>query len=284
MPFDKAFLPVADRFLRFLSTETGFPVIVCDETGTVVRATDRKRIGTVHAGAQRILRGEVDEAAVTAEEAEENPLVKEGFNCPILVDGQKVGTVGIAGTLDRARPVARISSAILASWINDTRQQGLLRSASGQVAAAVKALCNRVEASAEQAARSLGVVESSIKAAAVRVNQAAGVAQTVLEIAQQSRILSINGAIQATRAGDSGKSFAVVARDMTQLAEQTGATAKMIEARLAEVRTAIAAVRDAAEMSSAARKGLSEALRDMRGVLEPLERAVSGLERTFASG
>jgi len=279
MPLDKAFLAVAERFLRHLNETTGLPVILCDETGTIVRATVRSRIGDAHAGAQRILRGEVDEAFVTAEEAAANPAVKEGCNCPIAVGGRRVGTFGVAGPMEVSRPVARIASSVLAGWLRETRQRAAVEAASAEAGAATRALSGRLEAAAAESARALEELAASAREAAARLDAAAGVVQTVQEIAQQSRILSINGAIQATRAGEHGLAFAVVARDMTQLAEQTATTAKAIEARLAEVRTAVAGVREAAGRSAASGKSQEAALGEMRGALERIQAAVQGLQR-----
>ncbi|HTP50516.1 MAG TPA: sugar diacid recognition domain-containing protein [Anaeromyxobacteraceae bacterium] len=281
MPFDKAFLPTAERFVRFIEEETGHPVIICDETGTIIRATVRSRIGTSHAGAKRILRGEADEAAVTAEEAAANPLVKEGYNCPIAVDRARVGTFGIGGPIEEVRPIARIASAVLAAWVKETRQQGLLHQASRQVALGTKTLSERILAAQATGAKAVEALIAAADDAVARVNEAASVVLTVQEIAQQSRILSINGAIQATRAGDYGKPFAVVARDVTKLADQTGATAKDIEKRLAGVRAAIGQVREAASIASSAGKAQAASLQEMRELVSSLQGAVSGLERSF---
>jgi sugar diacid utilization regulator len=78
MPLEPPLLLLADRFLEFVKRETGFNAIVCDETGSIVRATIRTRIGDPHQGAQKIMRNEVDEAAITAEDEQANPLVKPG--------------------------------------------------------------------------------------------------------------------------------------------------------------------------------------------------------------
>jgi two-component system, NtrC family, sensor kinase len=121
-PLEQRLLDVADRFLEVIKRETGHDTIVCDETGHIVRATIRSRIGDLHAGSQRIMRDEVDHAAVTAAEEAANPLVKQGMNCPIVVDGRRVGTFGIAGPLVTTRPLARVAAIILGDWLEELQR------------------------------------------------------------------------------------------------------------------------------------------------------------------
>ena len=99
----------AQAFMEAIHGETGFPVLIYDHTGHIVKATDACRIGDLHAGAQKILEGRVDEYAVTAQEAAANPLVKEGYSCPITLGGRRMSGIGITGKLDLAKPVARIA-------------------------------------------------------------------------------------------------------------------------------------------------------------------------------
>jgi len=126
MRLSEKFWEMAEHFMEVVWAETGFPVLVYDDTGTIVRATDKTRIGDLHPGAQKILQGQVDEYAVTSEEAARNPLVREGYSCPIVIDGQRVAAFGITGKLAQTKPLAKVAFRLIDAWIADQKHQDQL--------------------------------------------------------------------------------------------------------------------------------------------------------------
>lgn len=87
-------------------------------------------------------------------------------------------------------------------------------------------------------------------------------------IAKQTNLLSLNAAIEASRAGDHGKGFAVVAQEVQKLADQTKTTADQILDTIGQMTKLVAATYDMMKYK------VSE---DMRGGLRITEEAGQAL-------
>lgn len=77
---------------------------------------------------------------------------------------------------------------------------------------------------------------SAINEKAVNIG---GVVTTITKVAEQTNLLSVNAAIEAEKAGEYGRGFLVVAREIRRLADQTGQATLDIERMVKEMQGAV---------------------------------------------
>ena len=105
---------------------------------------------------------------------------------------------------------------------------------------------NRGQADLAQMEAAVGHMESASRSISSRletINEKAknitGVVVTITKVAEQTNLLSLNAAIEAEKAGQFGRGFTVVAREIRRLADQTAAATLDIESMVHEMQTAV---------------------------------------------
>lgn len=111
-------------------------------------------------------------------------------------------------------------------------------------------------------------------------DQISAIVSVIKEIADQTNLLALNAAIEAARAGEQGRGFAVVADEVRKLAERTSKSTEEISAMIGSIQSGTAnAVTSMEQGSLRVRDGVSMA----RQAGESMERIHSGADQVITS-
>jgi len=141
--------------------------------------------------------------------------------------------------------------------------------------------------SMESTMRQMEEATQSISSKLAVINEKAAnitsVVTTITKVADQTNLLSLNAAIEAEKAGEYGVGFAVVAREVRRLADQTAVATLDIEQTVKEMRSAVAAgVMSMDKFSEEVRQGV-DVVRNVGTQLAQIIEQVQALTPRFES-
>ncbi len=125
--------------------------------------------------------------------------------------------------------------------------------------------------SISEAIQGLGEVVTGLGQRSTEIGQ---IVEVITGIAGQTNLLALNAAIEAARAGEQGKGFAVVADEVRKLAEQSGESAQRISQLIASIQTETNKAVDSMKFATSEVSGGIEMVHTAGASYEQIQQAV----------
>lgn len=153
-----------------------------------------------------------------------------------------------------------------------------------QVSASIQEIASQTQNTtrqSEEASRLVAQTDRSISDLARATEDIGYVIDFIREIAEQTNLLALNATIEAARAGEAGKGFAVVASEVKQLSNQTAKATDQIITQVSEIQTASGAAVDAINGMTAAISEINQSSTEITRAIDEQGKATHEIARNI---
>ncbi len=207
-------------------------------------------------------------------------------------------TESVTNTATSVEQMSRTIEGVSRGARNQTQAVTRAVDITGQIATAIRQVTQNAEASAQGSAQAAEVarggsgtvsatlagmqnIQTKVALSAQKVQemgerskQIGVIVETIEDIASQTNLLALNAAIEAARAGEHGKGFAVVADEVRKLAEKSAGATKEIAGLVNEIQRTVAEAVTAMQAGSfEVEQGVSQANQAGKALTEILKAA-----------
>lgn len=111
-------------------------------------------------------------------------------------------------------------------------------------------------------------ISGQVQALTSKMSEISNITTTVADIAEQTGVLAINASIQAARAGETGKAFAVVSSEVRKLSNHTRDHVSMIQKTTGDIVSAVMNINDESQRSKQLFETLISTNKEVHGTTE----------------
>ncbi|MTI00063.1 methyl-accepting chemotaxis protein [Roseibium sp. RKSG952] len=158
-----------------------------------------------------------------------------------ITDALKNLDTSAGGLTDLANSTSNQAVSVGAASEEATQSIAMVAKSTEELTKSIGEISGRVGNFTELARKAISDVEqsnSAIETFQNVVDQIGDVTRLITDIAEQTNLLALNATIEAARAGEAGKGFAVVASEVKALAEQTGKATDQIDHQIQSLKSA----------------------------------------------
>jgi hypothetical protein len=258
---------IADKVVHMLHQVTGKNVNYMGQGGIILASMQPERLGKIHEGAKRIMAGEIDELAISVEDASKLKGSKPGYNGVILYQDKRLGCIGLSGDPKQMQPLQQLATIIVREeyekFREEKRKQDMLNIVISEIQESSVAI-QQISTGSENILQHSQKIEQMTNRAEQSIMNVNQVVKTVKQIADETMLLGYNASIEAARAGKYGGGFGVIAQEIGRLSAVSNDSLKNISAILDQMKSSVLEIAEKVRINTRTTQEQTDAIKNMK--------------------